>query len=190
MPGPNFPHPTAESLAKGMATILDSPREMGTVELIVARPVEGERRSLERVRLSPEEGVPGDRWLATSWKKYPDGSPHPAVQVTLMNARCIRLIAGEPANWAIAGDNLFVDLDLSRDNLPPGTRLKIGECILQITSVPHNGCWKFKGRFGEAALKFVNSPDGKKNRLRGLHAKVVQAGEIAVGDKIERLPTE
>lgn len=184
----NPQHVTAEQLAAGIAELCDSPREQGRVDLVVVRPMQGKRQCLERVLISLEAGVVGDRWLTTSWKKLANGSAHPAVQVTLMNARCIRLIAGEPTNWAIAGDNLFVDLDLSRENLPTGARLKIGECILQITSVAHNGCWKFKDRFGEAAVKFVNSPEGKKLRLRGVHARVVQGGEVAVGDCIERLP--
>jgi MOSC domain-containing protein YiiM len=104
-----------------------------------------------------------------------------------MNARCIALIAGDRDQWAIAGDNLFVDFDLSKDNLPPGTRLKIGQCILEITRKPHNGCSKFKGRFGVAALKFVNSREGKSLRLRGVHARVIVGGMIAVGDRIEKV---
>jgi MOSC domain-containing protein YiiM len=178
---------SAEDLAGGLEAISDSPQDHGTLELIVARPVEGERFCPERAELTPEDGVVGDRWRKTSWVKLPDGSPDPVVQVTLMNARCIALIAGERDQWAIAGDNLFVDLDLSKENLPPGTRLKVGQCILEITRKPHNGCFKFKRRFGAAALKFVNSKEGKLLRLRGVHACVIVGGTISVGDRIEKL---
>ena len=148
--------------------------------------MEGERFCPERAELTPEDGLVGDRWRKTSWVKLPDGSPDPVVQITLMNARCIALVAGEREQWAIAGDNLFVDLDLSKENLPAGTRLKVGECVLEITSKPHNGCFKFKGRFGAAAVKFVNSKEGKSLRLRGVHARVIVGGMIAVGDRIEK----
>jgi hypothetical protein len=154
------------------------------VELIVARPREGERVVHERTALSPEGGLSGDRWQVESWRKFPDGTSDSAVQITLMNARCIALVAGDRKFWPLAGDNLFVDLDLSRENLPLGTRLTIGSAILEITKPPHNGCWKFEGRFGKAAVQFVNSPQGKSLRLRGVHARVLQAGSIAVGDAI------
>jgi MOSC domain-containing protein YiiM len=152
--------------------------------MIVARPVSEERHVLERAHLSPAEGLVGDRWRATSWLKLLDGGPDPAVQITLMNARCVDLVAGGREHWSLAGDNLFVDLDLSHDNLPLGTRLIIGEAILEIAEPPHNGCVKFKRRFGQAALAFVNSPQGKQLRLRGVHARVIKAGSIAAGDKI------
>lgn len=174
-----------EVFERQLQAVLGSPQDAGIVELIISRPREGERQRLERARLSPEAGVEGDRWLTTSWKKFPDGTPDPAVQVTLMNARCIRSIAGDMDNWAEAGDNLFVDLDLSRSNLPTGSRLTIGSCVLEITKVPHNGCWKFKKRFGEQAVQFVNAPARKPLRLRGIHARVLQAGMITVGDRIQ-----
>src|SRR4051812_34444723 len=187
LPVPTRPDVTAEELAGGLAAICESPKDSGTLELIVARPVEGQRSCPQRAELTPEDGLVGDRWRKTSWVKLPDGSPDPVVQITLMNARCIALIVGERDQWAIAGDNLFVDLDLSKGNLPPGTRLKVGQCILEITRKPHNGCFKFKRRFGAAALKFVNSKDGKSLRLRGVHARVIVGGTIRTGDRIEKL---
>jgi MOSC domain-containing protein YiiM len=177
-------HLTAEELAAGWAEMGAAPRDVGRVELIVARPESDRRVVLARAELSPADGLDGDRWRATSWLKLPDGGPDPAVQITLMNARAIRLIAGDSEHWPLAGDNLFVDLDLSRENLPVGTRLVIGEAILEIAEPPHNGCVKFKHRFGPAALAFVNSPAGKAQRLRGVHARVVQAGTIAAGDAV------
>jgi MOSC domain-containing protein YiiM len=181
-------HATADFLAAGLANIRQSPKDGGTVDLIVVRPASGERMILDSAQLTPESGVLGDRWQATAWKKLPDGSPDPAIQVTLMNSRCIALIAGDEQNWATAGDNLFVDMDLSKENLPVGTQLAIGECIVQIAQPAHNGCHKFRKRFGADAVKFVNSQEGKVLRLRGVHARVVHAGSIHVGDKIHRLP--
>lgn len=177
-------HLTPEELAEGLADILAAPKTAGRVELIVARPQSEQRLLLDRVHLSPAGGVAGDRWQTASWLKLPDDSPDPAVQITLMNARCIALVAGDREFWPLAGDNLFVDLDLSRENLPLGTRLAVGGAVLEIAEPPHNGCHKFKRRFGPAAVAFVNSKQGKSLRLRGVHACVVQAGEVAVGDTI------
>jgi hypothetical protein len=178
---------SAEELLLGRAEILGSPKEAGDLRMIVARPNPGERRCLERGELSPEGGLIGDRWLATSWLKLPDGSPDPAVQVTLMNARCIELVAGGRDYWPLAGDNLFVDFDLSFENLPTGSQLEIGPCLLEITEPPHTGCAKFKHRYGIAALAFVNSAEGKRHRLRGAHARIVRGGTIATGDQIRRI---
>lgn len=177
-------HRTPEELAAGLAQICAAPNDIGSVAMIVARPATEERVVKKRGELSPAEGLLGDRWKTTSWLKLPDDSPDPAVQITLMNARCIELIAGDREHWPLAGDNLFVDLNLSRENLPLGTRLWIGGAILEIAEPSHDGCGKFKRRFGPAALAFVNSPEGKAHRLRGVHARVVQAGSIAVGDTI------
>lgn len=178
---------TAEELAAHLPSIAASPRDLGTVELIVVRPDVGQRRCLDRAEVSPEGGVHGDRWQATCGRRGADGLPDPAVQVTLMNARCIQVLAGDRSRWSMAGDNLFVDLDLSSDNLPAGTRLQVGCAILEITEPPHLGCAKFSRRFGGDALKFVNSPEGKSLRLRGAHARVVQPGAIRVGETLRRL---
>jgi hypothetical protein len=177
-------HLTADELAGGLAAIILSPKDRGTLEMIVVRPSEGERRQLTRGELTPQDGLLGDRWRRASWLKLADDSPDPAVQITLMNARAIALIAGEPDFWPLAGDNLFVDLDLSRENLPVGTRLIIGDAVLEIAQPAHNGCHKFKHRFGQAAVKFVNSAEGKALRLRGVHARVIQAGDVTAGDSI------
>jgi hypothetical protein len=179
-------HLNTEELAAGLAEIRRSPKEGGSVVMIVARPEPEHRHSLEQGELRPTDGLVGDRWRLTCGLKLPDGSPDPAVQITLMNARCIQLIAGEREHWPLAGDNLFLDLDLSVENLPAGARLRIGECVLEISEPPHTGCAKFKHRFGIAALQFVNSPEGKALRLRGANARVLQAGVVSVGDLVTR----
>jgi hypothetical protein len=111
-----------------------------------------------------------------------DGSPHPDMQLNIMNSRVIALVAGARERWPLAGDQLYIDLDLSDDNLPPGTRLVLGRAVIEVTRQPHTGCHKFLARFGAGALKFVNSPAGRKHHLRGINAKVVQPGVIRLGD--------
>jgi MOSC domain-containing protein YiiM len=177
-------------LAAGLDEILSSPRERGVLRAVVIRPETDARQSLQRCELSPERGVHGDSWAQGCWMTLPDGHPHPDVQVALMNARTIALIAQEEARWALAGDNLYVDLDLSAANLPPGTRLAVGSAILGITAVPHNGCGKFAERFGVEATRFVNSRAGKRLHLRGIYARIVQPGVITVGDLVAKIQLE
>ena len=180
-------HLSRDELEAGLDEILSSPSDRGTLKAVVIRPETDARLSLQRCELSPELGVHGDDWAQGCWMTLPDGRPHPDVQVTLMNARTIALIAREEARWALAGDNLYVDLDLSAANLPPGTRLALGSALLEITAVPHNGCVKFAARFGLEATRFVNSREGKRLHLRGIYARIVQPGTITVGDLVSKL---
>ena len=180
-------HLTEQEITDGLAEVLRSPPNHGLLNAIVIRPGHEERRSLQTCRLSPEGGTEGDEWSRGCWLKLPDGSPDPNVQICIMNSRMIDLVAGEKARWELAGDNLFVDLDLSRENLQAGQLLSIGECVVEITEQAHNGCSKFSQRFGAPALKVVNSPIGKQLRLRGIYAKVIKAGDVEVGDLITKL---
>jgi MOSC domain len=180
-------HLSLEELAEGLSEILESPKDRGVLKAIVIRPETEARESLPKCELSPEGGVHGDNWARGCWMSLPDGRPHPDVQVTIMNARAIALIAQDEARWPLAGDQLFIDLDLSDDNLPPGTRLTIGSALLEITSVPHKGCKKFAERFGVDATRFVNSRDGVRLHLRGIYAKIVERGVVAVGDTVAKL---
>jgi MOSC domain-containing protein YiiM len=180
-------HLSLEELQEGMSGILRSPQDREILKAIVIRPEVEARNSLQQCELSPEGGVHGDNWAKGCWMSLPDGRPHPDVQVTLMNARTIALIAQEEARWPLAGDNLFVDLDLSGDNLPPGTRLSVGSALLEITAVPHKGCKKFAARYGVDATRFVNSRDGLRLHLRGIYARIVESGVIAVGDAVAKL---
>lgn len=152
------------------------PQDEGRVALIVRKGEGGRREMPERVRLTPEEGVPGDAWGRQL-------EPNPEAQVTVMELGVARLVAnGQPL--PLAGDNLVFDLDLSRANLPAGARLRVGDALLEVTPKPHNGCKKFHARFGADALRFVARPELRDRNLRGIHLRVVEAGEVAVGDRV------
>ena len=179
-------HPTFDELTSGLSKIQQSPMNQGVLKAIVIRPVSDERKSLKTCEISPEFGVHGDHWARGCWKSLPNGRPDPDVQVAIINSRAIQLVASGEHRWPLAGDNLYVDLQLSKKNLQAGQRLLLGSAILEITEVIHNGCQKFAQRFGADALTFVNSELGKTLRLRGIYAKVVQRGIIHVGDVIKK----
>ncbi len=180
-------HLTRAELEAGLPEILQSPKDNGLVEAITVRPVSEERRVVQSTRMTLSGGVEGDHWANGCWKSTEDGKPHPDVQICIMNSRCINHIAGSRENWAPAGDNLFVDMDISPDNMPPGTRVSLGSVILEITDTPHNGCAKFVERYGREATVFVNTGEGKRLRLRGIYGRVVQDGAVSVGDVITKI---
>lgn len=176
-------HLTTAQLEAGLDEIRQSPKDAGELKLIVRRPRVGVREVLEQGQLDLVEGLAGDTWRFRPSSRMADKkSPHPDMQINVMNARVIALVAQDPGRWALAGDQLFIDLDLSQANLPAGTRLAIGSAIIQVTPQPHTGCGKFVERFGLDAMKFVNSPLGRELCLRGINAKVVQPGTIRRGD--------
>lgn len=170
---------TATLLESGLDEIRRSPTNDGRVELIVRRPAQDEREIVLEATLDCANGLIGDDWA--------QGSSHPDTQLTLMNSRVALLVAGQADRQPLAGDQLYVDFDLSIHNLPPGTRLQVGSAIIEATSSPHLGCNKFAQRFGPDARRFVNSPIGRELRLRGLNAKVVIPGTVRVGDTIRKL---
>ena len=180
-------HLSRLELDAGLGVIRKSPQDNGVLKMIVRRPKVDEREVVNEAELDLEEGLIGDTWKTRGSKATPDGSAHIHAQITLMNMRAIALMAQDESRWALAGDQLYVDMDLSEANLPPGARLVIGSAILEISAVPHTGCAKFSQRFGVDAHKFVNSPEGKPLRLRGVNARVVQAGTIRVGDVVQKL---
>ena len=173
-------HVTPEELLAGLDHIRSSPADRGTVELIVRRPAEDLREVLVAAQLDTKVGLIGDRW-------HLGASPTNDAQLTLVNARLAQLVAGGRERWPLAGDQLYVDFDLSVDNVPAGTRLTIGEAVIELTEVPHTGCAKFSGRFGSDALKFVNKSPGRELRLRGANARVVTAGTVRLGDVVAKL---
>ena len=178
-------HLTLEELEAGLDRIRQAPADLGSLELIVRRPETLEREVLEEAELDLVEGLVGDNWIRRRSSMTKDGGPHPEMQLNLMNSRVIDLVARERRDrWRLAGDQLFVDLDLSLANLPAGTRLAIGEAVIEVTPVPHTGCKKFVERFGREAMKWVNSPVGRELNLRGICAKVVQSGVIRTGDRL------
>jgi len=177
-------HLSKTELEAGLEYIRQSPKDDGKVMLIVRRPKVDEREVTGKAELSLEDGLVGDTWKARGSKATPDGSANIHAQITIMNSRAVALIAQQEDRWALAGDQLYVDLNLSDDNLPAGTRLVIGSAILEVSELPHTGCAKFSQRFGVEAHKFVNSPEGKQLHLRGINTTVIQAGEIRVGDGV------
>jgi hypothetical protein len=173
-------HATVDELLAGLKHIRSSPTDHGILELIVRRPAENEREVLDEGELDLEVGLVGDRWHLGS-------SPTNDAQLTLMNSRLAGVVAGERERWPLAGDQLYVDFDLSVDNVPAGTRLAIGEAVIELTEVPHTGCAKFSARFGTEALKYVNKSPGRELRLRGANARIVTPGTVRVGDTVAKL---
>jgi hypothetical protein len=168
-------------LENGLADVLASPRDAGFLKAIVVRPAANERRMLATAQLSAEGGIDGDRWTH-------EDARDPLGQVSLMNARFLRQIAGHDDAVCLAGDNLIVDLDLSDENLPPGTRLAVGKSVvIEVNGEPHTGCGKFQKRYGAEARKFMNNERGTKLHLRGRYASIVTGGTISVGDEVKKL---
>ncbi|MDC9721376.1 MAG: MOSC domain-containing protein [Urechidicola sp.] len=180
-------HLTTEQLESGLDFILQSPKDNGIIKLIVRRPKVGEREVLEIGELDLEVGLVGDCWKTRGSSRTTDGFGHPDMQLNLMNTRIIDLIAQDKERWKLAGDQFFVDLDLSEENIPPGTRLSIGTAIIERTEIPHLGCKKFIDRFGKDAMRFVNSDMGKSLNLRGINARVIKPGIVNRGDVIVKI---
>lgn len=180
-------HLTTAELEAGLEEIRKAPKDEGRLELIVCRPQIETREILEEATLDLTDGLVGDSWKHRGSSRTPDGSPHPDMQINIMNSRVTALVAQFLDRWSLAGDQLYLNMDLSTENLPAGTRLALGTAVLEVTPPPHTGCNKFVSRFGLDAMKFVNSDLGKALRLRGLNAKVIQSGTIRVDDVAKKL---
>jgi len=183
----NVLHLSIMELEAGMDHIRQSPKENGLLKMIVRRPAVDEREAISEGELNTTEGLEGDTWKTRGSSHTTDGSANVNSQITVMNARTIALLAQDEERWSLAGDQLYIDMDLSDENIPPGTRLAIGTAIVEVSAQPHSGCKKFSARFGVEAMKFVNSPEGKRLHLRGINTRVVQPGTIRVGDVLKKI---
>jgi hypothetical protein len=184
---PTVRHLDAAELEAGLQQILRAPAEEGTVELIARRPAVDERELLEEATLDLVVGLVGDNWSTRGSRRMPDRSANPAAQLTLMSARVVDLVAGDRERWALAGDQLYVDFDLTAANTPPGTRLAVGSAVIEVSDEPHTGCEKFHARFGGAAHRFVNTRANRGLNLRGINARIVEPGVVRRGDPIRKL---
>jgi len=167
--------------------IREAPKDNGVVDLIVRRPRVDSREVLDEAQFDVEQGLMGDSWIYRGSSKTADGGPHPEMQITIMNSRVVDLVAQEKERWPLAGDQLFIEMDLSKANLPAGSRIAIGSAIIEVTEPPHLGCQKFVARFGADAMKFVNSPVGRELCMRGVHARVIQNGTVRTGDVARKI---
>lgn len=173
---------TTADLEKGLEHILESPKDDGELQLIVCRPQVDQRQTLETGRLDTEQGLVGDNWLTRGTRSKPQSAANPDMQLNIMNSRVAALVAQDAERIPLAGDQLYLDLDLSGENLPAGTRLAIGDAVIEVTEPPHTGCRKFADRFGKDAVMFVNTGLGGRLNFRGINARVVRSGDIRVGD--------
>jgi hypothetical protein len=180
-------HLTLQELEAALDHLRQAPKDGGVVELIVCRPDVDRREVLEEAEFDIEKGLIGDNWFVRGSGKTPDGSAHPEMQINIMNSRVTALVAQEKERWPLAGDQLYIDMDLGRENLPPGSHLAIGSAVLEVSALPHTGCKKFVARFGAEAMEFVNSPLGRQLCLRGINAKIIQGGMIKVGQTAKKI---
>jgi len=180
-------HLSMSELEAGLGEIARSPKDNGVLEMIVRRPQVGEREILQEGQLDLIDGLVGDSWKSRSSRRTADGTPHPDMQLNVMNSRVVALVSQDKSRWHLAGDQLFVDFDLTEANVPAGTKLAIGSAVIEVTAQPHTGCSKFVERFGVDAMKFVNSAERQDLHLRGINARVVRPGVLRVGDSITKL---
>ena len=178
---------STSELEAALSHIRDSPDGKGTIHLIVRRPAEDAREVLDEAHINQTEGIAGDSWNQRGSRLSEDGGPHPNKQITIMNARAAEAIIGPVERWPLAGDQIYADLNIGHEALPPGTTLAVGDAVVEVAVEPHQGCAKFAARFGRDALRFVNGEAGRELRLRGVNCRVIKPGAVRVGDSVTRL---
>lgn len=180
-------HLTTAELEAALDHLRQTPKDEGVLHLIVRRPEVDQREVLDEAELDMALGLVGDNWRVRGSRRTPDGSAHPEMQINIMNSRVTALVAQEKDRWQLAGDQLYIEMDLSKENLPAGARIAVGSAVLEVSALPHTGCHKFVSRFGLEAMQFVNSEIGKQMCLRGINAKIVQGGTIKVGQTAKKI---
>jgi hypothetical protein len=180
-------HLTTAELEAALDHLRQTPKDDGVIHLIVCRPNVDQREVLHEAELDAKLGLIGDSWSMRSSRRTLDGSPHPEMQINIMNSRVTALVAQEKDRWPLAGDQLYIDMDLSKENLPAGSRIAVGSAVLEVSALPHTGCHKFVARFGREAMEFVNSDLGKQMCLRGINARIVQGGTVKVGQTAKKI---
>ncbi len=185
-PMPATPAP-ARDFDPYLDVIREAPADGGRVEVLVLRIGPGQRNVVTEALIDIDEGVVGDNWRSRGSSSRPDGSANPDAQVTMMSTRVLAAIEPDRARWPLAGDQLLVDADLSIPNLPPGTRIAVGDAMLEVSETPHTGCSQFRARFGADALRWINSPVGRELRMRGVNTRVVRGGVVRVGDELRKV---
>jgi len=183
----NVKHLTTEELEAALDHLRQTPKDDGVLHLIVRRPEVDQREVLEEAELDVMLGLIGDNWSVRGSRRTPDGSAHPEMQINIMNSRVTALVAQEKDRWPLAGDQLYIEMDLSKENLPAGSRIAVGSVVLEVSALPHTGCHKFVSRFGLEAMQFVNSEIGKQMCLRGINAKIVQGGTVKIGQTAKKI---
>ena len=177
---------TFELLSARRSWVLDAPKDNAPILTLCVRPAEGERRFVQTMQLDPERGVVGDRWLTKTWMRLSDGRPDPRIQVCIMGSRLLELVRREGADSMYPGDNVIADMDFSEANLPVGQHLQLGTAIIEVSDVFNSACSKWQQRYGADALTWINLPENKPHRLRGILARVVRAGEVHLTDSIRK----
>ncbi len=185
-------HVSTAQLAGRIDHLLAAPTDNGTLDLVVRRPANGEREVVSEGVLDLDLGLVGDNWLGRATARAIASGRHLDAQINVMSSRMVHLLGDDDQTRAGAGDQLYVDLDVSHANLPTGARLAIGDpdaggAIIEVTAKPHNGCKKFLVRFGDEAVEFVNSKQGRQLRLRGFNARVVSPGVVRRGDVVRKV---